>query len=102
MARTKRRFGGIRKLPSGRYQANYTGPDARLHKAPSTFDAREDAEAWLTDVRRKISRGDWSAKPRRKRTADAGSIRGDVARGTDPEAAHPGALPQPSRPPDPS
>jgi integrase len=67
MARSKRSFGGIRRLPSGRYQANYTGPDARLHKAPSTFDTREDAEAWLTDVRRQISRGEWSAKPRRDR-----------------------------------
>jgi integrase len=60
--RGKRSFGGIRKLPSGRYQANYTGPDTRLHKAPSTFDTREDAEAWLTDIRRQISRGEWSAK----------------------------------------
>lgn len=62
MARPKRSFGGIRKLPSGRYQANYTGPDTRLYKAPSTFDTREDAEAWLTDVRRQISRGEWTAK----------------------------------------
>ena len=62
MPRTKRSFGGIRKLPSGRYQANYTGPDTRLHKAPTTFDTREDAEAWLSDVRRQISRGEWSTK----------------------------------------
>jgi integrase len=62
MPRPKRSFGGIRKLPSGRYQANYTGPDTRLHTAPSTFDTREDAEAWLTDVRRQISRGEWSVK----------------------------------------
>jgi integrase len=68
MARAKRSFGGIRQLPSGRYQANYTGPDARLHKAPMTFDAREDAEAWLADVRRLISRGEWTSKPRRNET----------------------------------
>lgn len=67
MPRTKRSFGGIRKLPSGRYQANYTGPDTRLHKAPSTFDTREDAEAWLTDVRRQISRGEWAAKKTSKK-----------------------------------
>lgn len=65
MAQTRRRkrsFGGIRKLPSGRYQANYTGPDTQLHKAPSTFDTRDDAEAWLIDVRRRISRGEWSTE----------------------------------------
>lgn len=67
MARTKRSFGGIRRLPSGRYQANYTWAEG-LHKAPSTFDTREDAEAWLIDVRRQISRGEWSAKPRRNQT----------------------------------
>lgn len=62
MPRTKRSFGGIRRLPSGRYQANYTGPDTGLHKAPATFDTREDAEAWLTDIRRQISRGEWTAR----------------------------------------
>lgn len=64
--RTKRSFGGLRRLPSGRYQANYTGPDALLHKAPHTFDTREDAEAWLTDVRRTISRDEWSPDPAAK------------------------------------
>ena len=67
MPRTKRSFGGIRRLPSGRYQANYTGPDSQLHNAPHTFDTREDAEAWLTDVRRQISRGDWNAKGAKKK-----------------------------------
>ncbi|MBA3251461.1 MAG: site-specific integrase [Geodermatophilaceae bacterium] len=55
----KRGFGSIRRLPSGRYQARYAGPDAAEHKAPSTFDTRMDAEAWLTDRRREISRGEW-------------------------------------------
>ncbi len=56
----KRSFGMIRKLPSGRYQANYTGPDARIYKAPSTFRLKGDAEAWLTDRRREIDREVWS------------------------------------------
>ena len=38
--------------PAAGTRANYTGPDTRLHKAPATFDTREDAEAWLTDIRR--------------------------------------------------
>ena len=69
MPRHKRSFGSIRKLPSGRYQANYTGPDTYIHKAPHTFDTREDAEAWLTDVRRTISRGEWTAEGERRKRA---------------------------------
>ncbi len=57
MAKSRRGFGSIRRLPSGKYQARYTGPDAAEHKAPSTFDTRLDADAWLTDRRREISRG---------------------------------------------
>lgn len=70
MARKKRSFGGIRRLPSGRHQANYTGPDGQLHNAPHTFETREDGEAWLTDVRRQISRGEWNVQgAKKKRTA---------------------------------
>ena len=58
--RTRRAFGGLRQLPSGRWQANYTGPDGRLYKAPQTFGAKIDAEAWLTDRRREIDRELWS------------------------------------------
>lgn len=61
MTRSSRRsFGRIRKLPSGRYQAAYQGPDLRLHSAESTFAAKVDAEAWLTDRRREIDRELWS------------------------------------------
>ncbi|WP_188108905.1 tyrosine-type recombinase/integrase [Mycolicibacter arupensis] len=60
MARDKRSFGSIRKLPSGRYQVRYTGPDGGEHKAPTTFAAKVDAEAWLTDRRREIDRGLWN------------------------------------------
>jgi integrase len=60
--RSKRSFGSIRRLPSARYQANYTGPDSAIHNAPRTFDTREDAEAWLTDTRRQIGRGEWTPK----------------------------------------
>jgi hypothetical protein len=42
MARAKRTFGRIRRLPSGRYQCAYIGPDTLLHQAPRTFDTRED------------------------------------------------------------
>ena len=77
MARTKRSFGGIRRLPSGRHQANYTGPDTLLHNAPHTFETRQDAEAWLTDVRRQISRGEWSATGAKKKTPTTFAVYSD-------------------------
>ncbi|MBE7195007.1 MAG: tyrosine-type recombinase/integrase [Gordonia polyisoprenivorans] len=65
---TKRTFGRLRQLPSGRWQAAYQGPDARVYKAPSTFAAKLDAEAWLSDRRREIDRELWS--PATAETAD--------------------------------
>jgi integrase len=58
----KRGFGSIRRLPSGRYQARFTDPDGRTVKADKTFAAKIDAEAWLTDRRREIDSGLWSAE----------------------------------------
>jgi integrase len=57
----RRSFGQLRRLPSKRWQAFYTGPDTALHYAPSTFEAKIDAEAWLTDERRLIASGAWVA-----------------------------------------
>jgi integrase len=57
---TKRGFGSLRQLPSKRWQARYVGPDGVEYKAPSTFAAKIDAEAWLTDRRREIDRDLWS------------------------------------------
>lgn len=60
-----RGFGRIRKLPSKRHQASYIGPDLARHNAPSTFDTRQDAEAWLADEHRLISAGGWVPPARR-------------------------------------
>jgi integrase len=60
----KRGFGRLRELPSGRWQAAYTGPDGRLHKAPRTYAAQIDAEGWLAAERRKIDLGTWGAVER--------------------------------------
>ncbi|ODR03912.1 integrase [Mycolicibacillus koreensis] len=64
MARKKRGFGRLRKLPSGRWQAAYVGPDAKLHRAPRTFDTETSAEGWLAQERRKIDLGTWGAVER--------------------------------------
>ncbi|WP_235677061.1 tyrosine-type recombinase/integrase [Mycolicibacterium porcinum] len=59
--RDKRAFGNMRKLPSGRWQVRYTGPDGTYVTAPKTFAAKMDAEAWLTDRRREIDANLWNA-----------------------------------------
>ena len=60
MARDKRTFGTIRKLPSGRYQAMYTTPAQRRVAAPHTFATRVDAEGWLYQRRVEVEAGRWN------------------------------------------
>ena len=55
----KRRFGRVRKLPSGRYQARYPGPDGTDRPAPQTFATKTDADVWLTMKEAEIRRDDW-------------------------------------------
>ncbi|MEV5274927.1 tyrosine-type recombinase/integrase [Streptomyces werraensis] len=59
MAGKRRQFGRVRKLPSGRYQARYVGPDGQLRPAPETFRTKRDADAWLADKQTEMRRGDW-------------------------------------------
>ena len=64
--RGKRDFGTIRKRSNGRWQAFYMGPDQGFHRAPSTFETKMDAEAWLVAERRLLQNDEWSpAKSRR-------------------------------------
>lgn len=62
----KRRFGWVRKLPSGRYQASYLGPDGRRHYAPETFTGERDADRWLVQVESAIQRREWKDPERAK------------------------------------
>jgi integrase len=55
----KRRFGRVRKLPSGRYQARYPGPDGTDRPAPQTFATKTDADVWLMLKEAEIRKGDW-------------------------------------------
>lgn len=60
MAKKKRRtFGRVRKLPSGRYQARYPGPDGVLRPAATTFPTEADADAWLDQTEAKMVLGEW-------------------------------------------
>ncbi|MGW5619493.1 tyrosine-type recombinase/integrase [Streptomyces olivaceus] len=55
----RRRFGAIRRLPSGRYQARYPGPDGVMRPAPFTFETIADADDWLAEKQTEIRRGEW-------------------------------------------
>jgi integrase len=59
--RGKRRFGRVRKLPSGRYQARYRGPDGQDHPAPYTFGSAKEADRFLSMVEADITTGRWIA-----------------------------------------
>lgn len=73
-------FGSVRKLPSGRFQARYTGPDGKQHTAPVTFDTKGDAETWLAMRRTAIARGEWLPESAMKAKAAPVTF-GDYARG---------------------
>lgn len=62
--RSRRRFGRVRRLPSGRWQAGYLGPDDKIHYAPGTFASDIAAEGWLADIRRKIDAGTYGVVQR--------------------------------------
>lgn len=68
----RRGFGSLRRLPSKRWQATYTGPDGVRHNAPSTFSAKDDAVAWLASERRLVDWGDWTP-PREREGVTRGS-----------------------------
>jgi integrase len=55
-----RGWGNIRKLPSGRYQASYIGPDLTRHAAPTTFDDNDTAVVWLTKERALVESDEWT------------------------------------------
>jgi len=55
----RRRFGAIRRLPSGRYQTRYPGPAGVLRPAEDTFDTKKEAEIWLTRKEAEILEDDW-------------------------------------------
>jgi integrase len=59
MSGKRRRFGAVRRLPSGRYQARYRAGDGRTHGARTTFATRREAEQYLAVVETDLLRGTW-------------------------------------------
>jgi integrase len=67
---SRRRFGSVRRLPSGRWQARYRTNDGRQHTAPETFASKTAATRHLAQVETDLARGQWS-DPRLGRTTFA-------------------------------
>ncbi|MFF9841367.1 tyrosine-type recombinase/integrase [Streptomyces sp. NPDC013740] len=58
----RRRFGTVRQLASGRWQARYRDPlSGETKSAPHTFDTKTDADLWLTTIEAEIIRGTYQA-----------------------------------------
>lgn len=56
---SRRQFGRIRRLPSGRWQARYPVGDGELHAAPQTFATKGDASRYLSTVEADLLRGQY-------------------------------------------
>ena len=58
MARSRRQWGSVRSLASGRYQARYFDPDTRrMMPAPQTFATKDAADRWLAVKRTELDAG---------------------------------------------
>jgi hypothetical protein len=55
-----RRFGNVRRLPSGGYQASYLGVDGLRRYAPETYERKTDAERFLALVEVQLGTWDWA------------------------------------------
>jgi len=58
--RTRRRFGRVEHLPSGRWRAGYTAADGGVRRAEQTFPTKAAAERWLALIESDLLRGEWS------------------------------------------
>lgn len=54
---TRRDFGSVRRLPSGRWQARYSAPDGSRVTAERTFGTRAEAASYLAGVQADLDRG---------------------------------------------
>ena len=55
----KRARGSFRRLPSGRWQVRYTGPDGLRHKLDETYRTRVEADVAFSILMGNVARGRW-------------------------------------------
>ena len=56
---SRRQFGKVRVLASGRHQARYKGPDGRERAAPRTFETPAEAQQFLALMDGEMASGEW-------------------------------------------
>jgi hypothetical protein len=55
-----RRFGSIRKLPSGRYQIRYRGADGQMRTGRDTYESKPWADRALSLIEAQLTTGEWT------------------------------------------
>lgn len=64
----RRRFGYVRRLKSGRWQASYVDRAGRRQRADGTFASKKAADKWLASVEVDLERGEWIDPALRRQT----------------------------------
>lgn len=77
----------IRRLPSGRWQAEVRIPGADGKRTTETFALRSEAKHWQEETRAALRRGDWRDPKSGAVLFDAWLTRWMAARGVEPETA---------------
>ena len=67
---SRRARGSVRRLPSGRWQVRYTGPDGQRRSAQHTYPTKADANKALSLIDTEIIRGSWVDPSRESRRLD--------------------------------
>jgi integrase len=80
--KSRRAFGTVRQLRSGRWQARWEDKQGRTHTGPHTFETERAADNWLSTVRADLVRGVWRSPDLGSDTL-AGYMRGWVEQRTD-------------------
>lgn len=77
---TRRRFGRIRRLPSGRWQARYPDGRGSMVAADQTFRTKTDADRFLAGIETDLTRGTWFDPRAGQERVDSYATRWLVAR----------------------
>lgn len=70
---TRAGWGTVRKRTSGRFTAQYTGPDGAVHSAGVSFPTETDARGWLAAERKLIDLETWTPPKARRAKAEVES-----------------------------
>lgn len=69
----------VRKLPSGRFQGRFTGPDGVEYPGPTTFSTKARARAWEAAERRLVELGAWTPPKAREAAQRAAEARTEAS-----------------------